>query len=76
MTGAYVLINCAAGTAGQVVRAMRRGGVKEVRAVTGPYDIVAYMEAKDPNRLGEAVVNKIQTIEGVQHTLTMVAVRL
>ncbi len=76
MTGAYVLINCGAGTTGRVVRALRRLGVKEVRAVTGPFDVVAYVEAKDPNRLGDTVVSRIQTIDGVQRTLTMVAVRL
>ncbi|MDI7269739.1 MAG: Lrp/AsnC ligand binding domain-containing protein [Myxococcota bacterium] len=76
MTGAYVLINCAAGTTGRVVRALRRLGVKEVRAVTGPFDVVAYVEAKNPNRLGDTVVSRIQTIDGVQRTLTMVAVRL
>lgn len=76
MTGAYILINCSAGKAGQVVRALRRAGVKEVRAVTGPHDVVAYVEAKDPNKLGDLVVSKIQAIDGVQRTITMVTVRL
>ena len=76
MTGAYVLINCTGGKAGAVVRALRRNGVKEVRAVTGLHDVVAFVEARDPNRLGDLVVNKIQAIDGVQRTVTMVAVKL
>jgi DNA-binding Lrp family transcriptional regulator len=76
MTGAYVLINCSAGKAGSVLRALRRMGVKEVRAVTGLHDIVAYVEAKNPNELGRAVVDKIQTTDGVQRTVTMVAVKV
>ena len=76
MTGAYVLINCSAGKAGTVLRALRRVGVKEVRAVTGLHDIVAYVEAKDQNALGRVVVDKIQITEGVQRTVTMVTVKV
>jgi DNA-binding Lrp family transcriptional regulator len=76
MTGAYVLINCAAGKAGSVLRALRRQGIKEVRAVTGLHDIVAYVEAKNHNSLGALVVDKIQTTDGVQRTVTMVTVKV
>jgi len=76
MTGAYVLINCAAGRTGSVLRALRRQGVKEVRAVTGLHDIVAYVEAKNHNSLGAMIVNKIQTTDGVQRTVTMVTVKV
>jgi DNA-binding Lrp family transcriptional regulator len=76
MTGAYVLINCSGGKTGAVVRALRRNGIKEVRAVTGLHDIVVFVEARDTNKLGDVVVNKIQAIDGVSRTVTMVAVRL
>jgi DNA-binding Lrp family transcriptional regulator len=76
MTGAYVLINCSAGKAGSVLRALRRQGIKEVRAVTGLHDIVAYIEARNHNSLGDMVVNKIQTTDGVQRTVTMVTVKV
>jgi len=76
MTGAYVLINCMAGKTGSVVRALRRQGIKEVRAVTGLHDIVAFIEAKNPNKLGEVVLNKIQTTDGVQRTVTMLTVKI
>jgi DNA-binding Lrp family transcriptional regulator len=76
MTGAYVLINCAAGKTGAVLRSLRRQGIKEVRAVTGLHDIVAYVEAKNHNSLGAIIVNRIQTTEGVQRTVTMVTVKV
>ncbi|MBI5488475.1 MAG: Lrp/AsnC ligand binding domain-containing protein [Deltaproteobacteria bacterium] len=76
MTGAYVLINCAAGKVGSVLRSLRRVGVKEARAVTGLHDIVAFVQAANPNALGRVVVEKIQTADGVQRTITMVAVKV
>jgi len=76
MTGAYVLINCAAGKTAAVVRSLRRQGVREVRAVAGIYDVVAYVEARNPSQIGELVVHKIQSIEGIERTMTMVSVRL
>ncbi|MBI5500598.1 MAG: Lrp/AsnC ligand binding domain-containing protein [Deltaproteobacteria bacterium] len=76
MTGAYVLINCSAGKVGSVLRSLRRMGVKEARAVTGLHDIVAFVQAPNPNALGRVVVEKIQTAEGVQRTITMVAVKV
>ena len=76
MTGAYILINCTPGKTGSVVRALRRQGVKEVRAVTGLNDVVAFIQARNPNQLGKVVVDKIQTVDGVQRTVTMVAVKL
>lgn len=76
MTGAYVLINCSAGKTAEVVRALRRHGLREVRAVAGIYDVVAYIEARTPSQIGDLVVRKIQSIDGIERTMTMVSVRL
>ena len=76
MTGAYVLINCSAGKVGSVLRTLRRVGVKEARAVTGLHDIVAYVQASNHNSLGRLVVEKIQSADGVQRTITMVTVKV
>lgn len=59
-----------------MLRALRRQGIKEVRAVTGLHDIVAYVEAKNHNSLGAIIVNRIETTEGVQRTVTMVTVKV
>jgi hypothetical protein len=38
--------------------------------VTGPYDVVARVEAASIDALGRLVVSKIQTVEGITRTLT------
>jgi DNA-binding Lrp family transcriptional regulator len=71
MVQAYV---CHPGGDGQ---AQRRGGgparaseVKSAVVVTGPYDVIALIEAPDLQALGRVITERIQTIEGVERTLT------
>jgi len=49
-------------------------GVKFAAATTGRFDIVARVEAPDLEAIGEAVVGKIQGIEGVRYTETSLIV--
>jgi DNA-binding Lrp family transcriptional regulator len=44
--------------------------------VTGPYDIIAFVEAADIDALGRVVLSKIRTISGVTKTLTCVAIEV
>ncbi|MBI1884672.1 MAG: Lrp/AsnC ligand binding domain-containing protein [Chlamydiae bacterium] len=70
---AYVFIETAQAKAKDVNRfAKKIEGVKACHAVTGPYDVVAFVEAPDISVLGEFVVAKIQNIPGVIRTLTNV----
>ena len=48
--------------------------VKLAHAVTGPYDIIAYVEADNIRALGQAVTNGIRPIEGIKETNTCVSV--
>jgi len=60
-----------------VPRSIRRSkipGVKSAHLVTGPYDIIAYVEAKDPGAIGRLVMSKIQAVTGVGKTITCVVV--
>jgi DNA-binding Lrp family transcriptional regulator len=41
-------------------------------AVTGPHDIIAIAEAADVTALGELVVQKIQSVGGVNRSLTSI----
>jgi len=41
-------------------------------AVTGPHDIIAIAEAPDVTALGELVVQKIQSVSGVNRSLTSI----
>lgn len=77
MVEAYVLINCDSGKAGEAVRKIREiQGLKNAKLVTGLHDIVALAEAEDLKKLAQVVVDKIQRVDGVSRTVTMVAVDL
>ena len=44
--------------------------------MTGPYDVVAGVEAASIDALGRLVVSKIQAVKGTTRTLTCPVVRL
>ena len=70
---AYVFIETSQAKAKEVNLAVRQiDGVKEANAVTGPFDVIALIEASDISVLGEFVVAKIQGLPGVIRTLTNV----
>jgi DNA-binding Lrp family transcriptional regulator len=72
---AYVFIECTAGAAREVAEEVRRvRGVQQSNATTGPYDVIALVEASDVNVLGDFIVSKIQSISGVLRTQTNVIV--
>jgi len=47
--------------------------VKSVDTVTGPYDIVAVIEGKSLNDVGDLVTGKIHLIAGITRTVTCLA---
>jgi DNA-binding Lrp family transcriptional regulator len=74
-TTAYVLIEGASDQTAAIVRALQRvKGVKSAHAVTGPYDVIACVEAKDVGAVGSIVLSRIRTLKGVTKTVTCVAV--
>jgi DNA-binding Lrp family transcriptional regulator len=76
-TTAYVLIEAASDKARSALKAIAKiPGVKMAHAVTGPYDIIAYVEAQDVDALGRVVLSKIRTIGGVTKTLTCVVIEV
>lgn len=73
---AFVLINVQSGKVPTV--AQRLYNIKEVREifmVTGPFDILAIIEADDYDKLGEILAEEIQKIPGIMDTQTMMAFR-
>ena len=72
---AFVLIQVQLGKARSVAKAISNvRGVKMVHAVTGMYDVIAYLELEDMTSLSEFVVKKIQTVKGVERTHTAIVV--
>ncbi|MEM1689850.1 MAG: Lrp/AsnC ligand binding domain-containing protein [Candidatus Hadarchaeales archaeon] len=75
MTEAYILITAAIGKVKKVAKALTKiEGVKSVHVVTGPYDIIAFVEAKDMNTLSSVIIEKIHKIAGIVDTNTAVVV--
>jgi DNA-binding Lrp family transcriptional regulator len=76
-TTAFVLIEAASDKAKNALKAISKiPGVKIAHAVTGPYDIIAFVEASDVDALGRVVLSKIRTISGVTKTLTCVTIEV
>jgi DNA-binding Lrp family transcriptional regulator len=70
---AFILIDTSPGKAREVAAKIRNvGGVSVAHAVTGPHDIIAIAEAPDVTSLGELVVQKIQSVVGVNRSLTSI----
>jgi DNA-binding Lrp family transcriptional regulator len=68
---AYVLIECAAGTIPSIMQTIRGiEGVDSCLPVTGQYDLIAMIAAKDIPDLGKVSYSKIHMIEGVIRTIT------
>lgn len=77
----YILIETDVGVArsvGAQITAMQRdhSRVRSVDTVTGPYDVIVYLECDDLDELGEALSEGIQAVPGVKRTTTCLAVRL
>ncbi len=77
MVQAYVLITTAIGKVRQVAKELEGlQGTKSVYVVTGPYDIIVLVEAKDLGKLTSAVVQGIHKIKGVVDTNTAIVVEV
>ncbi|HSD50022.1 MAG TPA: Lrp/AsnC ligand binding domain-containing protein [Candidatus Methylomirabilis sp.] len=75
MASAYVLIEAAPKRALTArAKIARIAGVKSAHLVTGPYDIIAFVEGKDPGVIGKLVMSRLQAVEGVGKTITCIVV--
>jgi len=75
MTNAYILIEALPGKAIELTNVIKGiKGVKTVHLVTGPYDVITYVEAPDLKSLGEMIVKRIQSSGAVARTLTCITV--
>lgn len=71
---AYVLVSCEAGKSWEIAEAaLDVGNVKMAHAVTGEYDVVAFIEFADMDVLTK-ILDKFQAMEGVNRTHTAVAI--
>ncbi|HEX78571.1 MAG TPA: Lrp/AsnC family transcriptional regulator [Dehalococcoidia bacterium] len=72
---AFVLIETAVGRTKEVVNTISKiKGVKSVNTVTGPYDIIALIEADNLNDIGDLITGNIHDIDGISRTVTCLTV--
>ena len=72
---AFILIETVVGRTKEVVAGLNSlEGVKSVDTVTGPYDVIAIIEANSLNEIGDLVTQKIHPVVGISRTVTCLAV--
>ncbi len=77
MVQAYILIQTDVGRAASVAEAIAAlEGVALAEDVTGPYDVIARVEAQSVDELGKLVIARIQDVEGITRTLTCTVVHV
>jgi DNA-binding Lrp family transcriptional regulator len=77
MVDAYVLVQTEQGRMAEIAQRLTQlEHVLEAVVVTGPYDIIARVEADDIDAIGSLIVSDVQTVGGVTRTLTCPVVRL
>jgi DNA-binding Lrp family transcriptional regulator len=74
---AYILIQTEVGKAANVAREIAQlSGVTLAEDVTGPYDVIARVEAGSVDELGQLVIARIQDVKGITRTLTCTVVHI
>jgi len=74
---AYILIQTEVGKAATVAEQIASiSGVTLAEDVTGPYDVIARVEARNVDELGKLVIAKIQDVAGITRTLTCTVVHV
>ncbi len=77
MVQAYILIQTDVGRAAAVAATIADiDGVVLAEDVTGPYDVIARVEAATVDELGKLVISRIQDTEGITRTLTCTVVHV
>jgi DNA-binding Lrp family transcriptional regulator len=74
---AYILIQTEVGKAATVAEQIASiSGVTLAEDVTGPYDVIARVEARNVDELGKLVIARIQDVAGITRTLTCTVVHV
>jgi DNA-binding Lrp family transcriptional regulator len=73
MLSAYVLIETEVGKVARVAQALAKlDGVQLAEDLTGPYDVIARLQAPDLDELSRLIVSRIHVLDGVTRTLTCI----
>jgi len=71
----FVLIKTAPAEERDVIDVLNNiAEVVEVHSLFGEFDLIAKIKAENFNKLGQVVVNKIRSIDGVEDTKTLTGI--
>lgn len=77
MVEAYVLLQTEQGKMAEIAQSLAQlPAVSEANVVTGPYDVIARVQADDMDAIGQLIVAEVQVVGGVTRTLTCPVVNL
>ena len=77
MVQAYILIQTDVARAASIAETIAGiDGVVLAEDVTGPYDVIARVEAPSVDELGKLVIARIQDVDGITRTLTCTVVHV
>ncbi|RZN50488.1 Lrp/AsnC family transcriptional regulator [archaeon] len=77
MVEAYVLVTVGIGKVHDVVEELKSlDCVKYIDAVTGPYDVITRIQARDLGELTKTVIQQLHKIDGVIDTTTAIVIDL
>ena len=76
MKAAFVLVRCELGRIESVANAlMEIEGVSEVHSITGPWDLLVKLYARDYDAFGDVIPGHVQKLPGIRETETLLAFR-
>ena len=70
MIKAYVLIRIEANKVDRVLTELTK-----IKEVTGPFDLIAFVEVKDFQELGNLISGKVHKLDGILSTTTCIAIK-
>ena len=75
VVSAYIMVKTCLGEQNDVyTKILKINGVKRANTITGPYDLIAFVESSDLNTLGKTIISKIQNLKGIRDTMTCVVI--
>ena len=75
MHAAFVMIIAQKGKAWDIAKKVEKiKGVKFAHPVTGPYDVIAYIESKDLSKELKGIISKVHAMDEVEMTMTAIAI--
>lgn len=74
---AFVLIDVSGNHTKSAYKTLTRiQGVKSLHAVTGPFDLIAHIEAETIEELNDLVLSRIRSVDGITKTSTALVLNM